>query len=198
MSVSDILADASCEIRDCLHRRPERYKQVEKQFEKVLVVMDAMRLALDVVPGDRREELILSAFDDLDVEGLRKLLTRKIKVSEIIDKIVREQGGERAQVVQIVRQALVLEDNTDIASRDDWQEAELDYEDTEAFVREQVGESLRLTALSMYEALQGYWDYAGHPDGFEALKEHSEQALTLLGLPLPDYAARDREAKEEE
>ncbi len=72
MSVSNVFSDAISDIRDYL--ATDRYKGIEKQVEKVLSVMDAMRLALDVVPGDRREELILYALDDLEVTALRKLL----------------------------------------------------------------------------------------------------------------------------
>ena len=50
--------------------------------------------------------------------------------------------------------------------------------------------------MCCHEAVKGYWDYAEHPDGFESMKEECERALRLMGMKLPDYAARDAEQAE--
>lgn len=53
---------------------------------------------------------------------------------------------------------------------------------------EEICDILRLHALSMYEAIQGYWDRNEPGDeGFIAIQESSERALELLGKPLPNY-----------
>jgi hypothetical protein len=62
--------------------------------------------------------------------------------------------------------------------------------------RKSIAELIRCAALSTYEAEMGYWDYCGNPDGFGAVREDLEQALLLMGEPLPDYAARDAEEDE--
>ena len=54
-----------------------------------------------------------------------------------------------------------------------------------------------MEALCCYDALQGYWDHACYPNGFEAMMSDCERVLELLGQPLPDYAARDAEWKKE-
>lgn len=66
--------------------------------------------------------------------------------------------------------------------------AEPNHEDD---VRAKVAHEITLTALCCHEALQGYWDR--NDEGFKAMKNGLERALTLLGYPMPDYAKRDEE-----
>ena len=58
-------------------------------------------------------------------------------------------------------------------------------------MRAKVAHEITLTALCCHEALQGYWDR--NDEGFKAMKNGLERALTLLGYPMPDYAKRDEE-----
>ncbi len=58
-----------------------------------------------------------------------------------------------------------------------------------------VAEAITLTAISCHEALRGYWER--NDEGFEAMRDSLERALGLLGYPMPDYVARDREWQEE-
>jgi hypothetical protein len=51
MAISDTLFDAAKEIRRYLKDMPEVYAEVEKPIQKLLADMDAVRIALDKVPG---------------------------------------------------------------------------------------------------------------------------------------------------
>ncbi len=61
-----------------------------------------------------------------------------------------------------------------------------------------VADIIRSQAICCHEALQGYWDYAGNREGFEAMMSDCERALELLGEPMPGYAGRDAEEEEDD
>ena len=65
----------------------------------------------------------------------------------------------------------------------------------ERYILDNIAEAITLTAMSCHEALRGYWER--NDEGFEAMRDSLERALRLLGHPMPDYAARDREWLEE-
>ena len=58
-------------------------------------------------------------------------------------------------------------------------------------ILDEVADQITSTAMCCHEALREYWER--NDEGFEAMRNGLENALRVLGYPMPDYAERDRE-----
>jgi hypothetical protein len=74
--ISDVLSEASGRLRRYLREMPDVYAGCEEPIRKIILVMDAARIALDTPPGplDPEEKAVWLALANLDVDEITAAL----------------------------------------------------------------------------------------------------------------------------